>query len=85
MHLGPNMRSVRELHGKTLQEVADKLRVDVSWLSLIERELRHPSQKLVKGWLRVFFMEEDALRAGSIAFSVFKADEALSGKVVRTG
>ena len=66
MHLGPNMKQVRELHGKTLQEVADRVGVSFSHLSEIEREKYPVTKELLKGWLRVFFMEDEALREFSL-------------------
>lgn len=70
MHLGPNMRRIRELHGKSLREVAGHLSVDGSLVSLIERQLRDPSQDYIKRWLDLFFMDEKPLREGPIAWSI---------------
>lgn len=86
MHIGPNMKSVRELHGKTLQEVAPKIGISIGQLSMVERELAEITENALKRWLRLFFMEGRALRVGQIAWSTFRADiDAAPGRVVGRG
>ena len=85
-HVGPNMKSVRELHGKTLQEVAPRIGISLAQLSLVEREQAEINENAFKRWLRLFFMEERALRGGVIAWSSFRSElHATPGRVVKGG
>jgi len=77
------MKQVRELHGKTLQEVAPKVGISVSMLSLVEREKYAVSEGLLKKWLRLFYMEEAGLRDGVIAWSKFVPSPYGAGTVIR--
>lgn len=70
MHVGPNMRQVRRLHGKSLEDVAGYIGIDLSQLSRIERSQAEPSLNALKAWLDLFFMNEAALRRGKILVEV---------------
>lgn len=79
------MKTVRELHGKTLEETAPRLGISASMLSLIEREKSGVSQHILKRWKELFFFEEGALRGGVLAWSVFTPSQHGAGKITRTG
>lgn len=63
MHPGRNMKHFRELHGKTLSDVADRLGVAVSTLSRAERGIVAIKRPVLDRWLTLFFIDEDALRS----------------------
>ena len=58
MTIGPKMKAVRKLHGKTLQQVAGRIGVSIALLSTIENGLASASDSVLKKWLRVFFFDE---------------------------
>ena len=62
MSLGQKWRYIRTLHGKKLEDVAERLGLDPSSLSRIERDLQEPTQAARKRWNETFFFEEEALQ-----------------------
>jgi len=79
------MKSVRELHGKTLDNVAGRIGISIAMLSMVERELAPVNEKALKRWLRLFYMEEAELRRGSISWSSFLPSQNDSGSIVKSG
>ncbi len=58
---GEHLRTLRELRGLTLREVATSLTVDTSLLAKIERNERQPTRQLIKQFADFFKVEEKEL------------------------
>ncbi len=85
MHPGPNMKTLRELHGKTLEDVARRVGISVSMLSLVEREKHGVSKAMLKKWTKLFYIDERVLSEGVLAYSVFVPSQHGAGHVSRSG
>ena len=66
--LGAVIRSAREKHELTLQQVAERTRLSVSYLSQIERDLLHPSVSTLKRIAQAL-----GIAAGKLMFPAPKA------------
>lgn len=60
MSLGSNMKKLRTLHGKTLEQVAGELGVSVATVSRYERG-DTPSAEYCENFARLFYVEPGAL------------------------
>lgn len=68
---GEHLRTLREVAGLTLKDVATSLSIDTSFLAKIERNERHPTRQLIKQFADYFNVEEKEL-----------VDEFLSDQIV---
>ncbi len=68
---GEHLRTLREVNGLTLREVAASLALDTSLLAKIERNKRQPTRQLIKQLADFFKVEEKKL-----------VDEFLSDQIV---
>ncbi len=68
---GEHLRTLREIKGLTLREVAGSLALDTSLLAKIERNERQPTRQLIKQFADFFKVEEKEL-----------VDEFLSDQIV---
>jgi transcriptional regulator with XRE-family HTH domain len=58
---GEHLRTLREMNGLTLREVASSLSLDTSLLAKIERNERQPTRQLIKQFADFFKVEEKEL------------------------
>lgn len=68
---GEHLRTLREVAGLTLREVATSQNIDISLLAKIERNERQPSRQLIKQFAGFFKVDEKEL-----------VDEFLSDQIV---
>ncbi len=68
---GEHLRTIREINGLTLREVATSLSLDTSLLAKIERNERQPNRQLIKQLANFFKVNEKEL-----------VDEFLSDQIV---
>ena len=68
---GEHLRTIREINGLTLREVAASLSLDTSLLAKIERNERQPTRQLIKQFANFYKVEEKEL-----------VDEFLSDQIV---
>lgn len=78
--LGGVIRGAREKHAFTLQQVADRTKLSVSYLSQIERDLLHPSVSTLKR-----IAEALGIRAGKLMFPTARSPKAAMVSVLRKG
>jgi Uncharacterized protein conserved in bacteria len=62
---GETIKEIRQGEGLTLKEVANKLKIDTSLLSKIEKNQRRPSKQFIKNFSDIFNLSEREL---TIAF-----------------
>lgn len=78
--LGSVIRGMREQRELTLQQVADRTRLSVSYLSQIERDLMHPSVSTLKRIAQAL-----KIPAGKLMFPVASAPKRATVSVLRKG
>jgi transcriptional regulator with XRE-family HTH domain len=78
--LGGLIRGAREKQGLTLQQVADRTRLSVSYLSQIERDLLHPSVSTLKNIARAL-----GILAGKLMFPATRSPKRAMVSVMRKG
>jgi transcriptional regulator with XRE-family HTH domain len=78
--LGVVIRGAREKHALTLQQVADRTRLSVSYLSQIERDLLHPSVSTLKRIAQAL-----GIRAGKLMFPAARSPKRAMVSVQRKG
>ncbi len=54
MHIGRVLKKIRKERKLTLRQVADKMGVTAPWLSMIENDLRDPTQKTIRTLTKVY-------------------------------
>lgn len=78
--LGSVIRNAREEHALTLQQVADRTKLSVSYLSQIERDLLHPSVSTLKRISQAL-----GIPAGKLMFPITRPPRRAMVSVLRKG
>lgn len=88
MLVGDTIRNARVSYGYSLRAIAGDLEIAPSYLSDIERNLRIPTERVLRGISEALNLDFDLLmrQAGRISESVEKylLSEELAGRLVRT-
>jgi transcriptional regulator with XRE-family HTH domain len=79
MSIGNEIRRLRKGKGLTLQDLAGKLEISVSYLSQVEKNEKAPNEKIYKGMFKVFGVHLAELEGGEGEALAHIAVNGLSG------